>query len=320
MLLVAILLLSKTSKAGNGGISIESSHSGIKHRIHFNYTRSDSSSFTMPFSKAGNLILLKATADSVEGSFVLDSGCPGLVLNITYFRDYPRVSESDEENRGITGTVSAVEHTIINEFSFGTKKENDIKADLVNLGHIENTRNTKIIGLIGMHFLEDCEMIIDYESNLIHFHFIGKKEAKTYKHPMLKDADAYQTLPFELYDNRIVVKTEFANKQLRLVIDCAAETNVLDSRLPNSVFENIAITGRVVLTGVGSKKVEALKGEAASFKIGNKRVSHLPLIVANLEKTCFSFNNCADGILGFDFLSLQKIGFNFVKREMYIWK
>jgi hypothetical protein len=35
---------------------------------------------------------------------------------------------------------------------------------------------------------------------------------------------------------------------------------------------------------------------------------------------CDSYNNCLDGMLGFDFLSLHKIGFNFVNRKMYIWK
>lgn len=281
---------------------------------------SDSSSFVMPFSRAGNLILLKAIIDGIEGNFVLDSGCPSLVLNITYFRDYPRTTDADDDTKGITGTVSNVEHTSIKDFKFGKKEEYNVLADLVNLGHIENAKGIKILGLIGMHFIDDCEMIIDYEKNLIYFHIIQKKEANTYKNKLLVDTAKYNTIPFEVTDNRIIVKTQLAEKKLKLIIDCAAETNVLDSRLPNSVFDKLSVTGRVLLTGVGNKKIEALRGDLKDFKIGDKSINSLPFIVTNLEKTCFSYTGCVDGILGFDFLSLQKIGFNFVTHQMYLWK
>jgi hypothetical protein len=95
---------------------------------------------------------------------------------------------------------------------------------------------------------------------------------------------------------------------------------VLDSRLPNAIFEKVAITGRVMLMGAGNKKIEALNGSASDLIIGGQKISALPVLITNLEKTCFSYSGCIDGILGFDFLSLRKIGFNFVTRKMYLWK
>src|SRR5688572_13618679 len=56
----------------------------------------DSVSCTIPFSRAGNLILIRARADSTVGSFVLDTGSPHLVLNVTYFRDYPATHVTDQ--------------------------------------------------------------------------------------------------------------------------------------------------------------------------------------------------------------------------------
>src|SRR5882757_11370346 len=61
---------------------------------------SDSSTCVIPFSRAGNLILIKAKADTTEGNFVLDTGAPGLVLNLTYFRNYPVTTEINEEQSG----------------------------------------------------------------------------------------------------------------------------------------------------------------------------------------------------------------------------
>jgi hypothetical protein len=280
---------------------------------------SDSSTCIIPFNRAGNLILVRAKADTIEGNFILDTGAPYLVLNITYFRNYLSTL-SNEEQAGITGTGPAVLKTSVNKLSFGTLNYSRVDADLVSLGHIENSKGVKIIGLLGMELFKQCEMIIDYERNLIYLHRVAKKEASSYKHEMLRDTSAYSTVPIETANNKIIARTVMAGKKLRLLIDCGAESNLLDSRLPNKIFENIDITGRVVLRGTGDQRVEALAGDMKSMKIGNTTISNLPVLITNLEKTCLSAEGCADGVLGFDFLSLHKIGFNFVQRKMYIWK
>jgi hypothetical protein len=171
-----------------------------------------------------------------------------------------------------------------------------------------------------MELFRKCEMIIDYERSLIYLHRIAKKESSKYKHAMLIDTSAYKTIPIDISDNRIIATTWMAGKKLKLVIDCAAESNILDSRLPDKIFEQVTITRRVVLTGSNNKKVEALYGSLSGLKIGNQDFSDLPVLITNLEGTCFSYAGCVDGVLGFDFLSLNKVGFNFVTRKMYIWK
>ena len=285
-----------------------------------NIATPDSPTCIVPFSRAGNLILIKARADTTEGNFILDTGAPHLVLNITYFRSYPSTVITDAEQAGITGTVLSVTRTRIDNFSFGTFEYSAVDADLVNLGHIENSKGVKILGLIGLEFFKQCEMIIDYEKSLIYLHRINRKEAPTYKSDMLEDASAYSTISIETINNKIVARTMMAGKKLRFMIDYGAESNLLDSRLPNKIFENIVVTGRVILHGSGTQKVEALAADIKNIRIGNENISSLPVLIVNLEKTCLSYDGCIDGILGFDFLSLHKIGFNFVQRKMYIWK
>jgi hypothetical protein len=280
----------------------------------------DSSSCIIPFSRAGNLVLIKAKADTTEGNFILDTGCPHLVLNMTYFRSYPVINAPDEDRNTMAGTISSVVQTVVKDFSFGSIRHARLNADLVNLGHIENSKGVRILGLLGMQLLSQCEMIIDYEKNLIYLHAINRKERNTYRHDMLSDTSTYQTVPIDLIDDRIIVRTEMAGKKIKLIIDSGAESNVLDSRLPDKIFENVSITGRIIITGAGNKKIEALQGDLRSLKIGDQELTRLPFMITNLEKTCFSYSGCVDGILGFDFLSLQKIGFNFVTRKMYIWK
>jgi len=294
-----------------------------KNPVHISFpglqlAAADSSSFIIPFSRSGNLLLIKARADDQEGNFILDTGCPGLVLNITYFRNYPVTADPESESRGMAG-AEAAEHIEVKNFRMGGIQEHRLKAQLANLGNIENSKGVKVLGLVGMQFLTNCELIIDFQKNLMYFHVMGRK-GLIYKNALLKDTAAYHTLPFEITDNRMIVKTTMAGKKLRFVIDCAAETNILDSRLPNKIFETLSITGRVSLVGVGNKKVEAVTGSLASFNIGNQNIKDMPVLVTNLEKTCFAYGGCVDGVLGLDNLSLQRIGFNFTTLKMYIWK
>ena len=280
----------------------------------------DSSSFIIPFSRAGNLIIIKAKADAEEGNFILDTGCPGLVLNITYFRNYPVITEPDTESSGITGGAAPTEQVMISDFNFGKAGQYNIKANLANLGNIENSKGIKVLGLIGMQLFARSELIIDYQKNLLYFHFISHAESGSYRHAMLKDTAAYYIIPFEITDGRMIVRSVIEGKKLRFIIDCAAETSILDSRLPDKIFESLSVTGKVSLAGVGNKKVDAVTGSLANFSIAGHDIKDLPVLITNLDKSCLSQGGCVDGVLGIDRLSLQKIGFNFNTHKMYIWK
>ena len=280
----------------------------------------DSANCTIPFTRVGNLIVIQASVDGTEGNFILDTGAPKLILNITYFRSYPSLSSSEEDAGGITGGMGGNSPTMVNKFSFGPVHYEQVEADRINLGHIENSKGIKILGLLGMQLFKKFEMILDYEKSLIHLHLITKKEASTYKNEMLADTSLYNEFPIDIMEDKLITYGEMAGKKLIFVIDTGAESNVLDSRLPNKVFENVAITRRILLTGSGNRKVEALYGDMKNMKMGKLDIASLPVLVTNLEKMCFSYNKCLDGMLGFDFLSMHKIGFNFVKRKMYIWK
>jgi hypothetical protein len=281
---------------------------------------SDTASCVLPFTRVGKLILVKGRADTTEGNFIFDTGSPHLVLNSTYFRDYPLIQANFGEEASITGKGDIVARTTVKKFRLGTFTYHATEADLVSLGHIENSRGVKILGLLGVSLFKQCEVIIDYEKNLIHLHHIGRKERTTYQHELLKDPSTYTSYPIEINENRILVKTAMANRSLDFVIDFAAETNIIDSRLPGKILDSVDISGRILLAGAGSKKVEALSGTLNNFKLQGLDVGALPVIVTNLENTCFGRENCINGVLGYDFLSRYKLGFNFIKRKMYILK
>ena len=281
--------------------------------------RDDSSSCVIPFNKVGNLILIKASVDSVEGNFILDTGSPHLVLNVIYFRKYP-VTVSNDHQTSVSGVEAQVNSTQVHQFSFGTLNYYWEKADLIDMGHIENSKGVKILGLLGLSLIQQCEIIIDYSKSLIYIHRIARKEAKTYKSEQLKDESSYSTIPLEILDQKVVAKTEMGGRKLQFILDSGSETNILDSRLPKKIFEHVDITGRLNIRGTGNTIVEALQGNLTGMTMGTHDMGSLPVLITNLEKTCFSVQSCINGVLGLEFLPLQKIGFNFVTRKMYLWK
>jgi len=282
--------------------------------------KTDSINCIIPFSRAGNLIIIRVKVDTTEGNFILDTGAPGLVLNIPYFRNYTAIEHTDEIQGGITGRVEDAGRVQIDSLSFGPIHYFKAEADRINLGHIENRKGIKIHGLLGMQLFKRFEMIIDYENNLIYLRYLSKKEDKNYRHPLLQDAATYIETPIDFIENKLITYVYSEGKKLSFVVDSGAESNLIDSRLPDKIMDNIIVNKRVFLSGTGSARVEALGGSMNTLKIGNYDVANLPVIVTNLEKLCFAYNRCLDGMLGFDFLSRQKIGFNFVTRKMYIWK
>lgn len=280
----------------------------------------DTVSCVIPFTRVGKLILVKGTVDTTEGNFVFDTGAPGLVLNVTYFRSYPLNEPNDDEHKGITNNADFYGQTTVKKFKLGTFNYYKTDADLVNLGHLESERGVKLLGLLGVGMFRQCEMIIDYEENKIHLHYISKKERNTYQHEMITNAQNLVSCPFELEDNRILVKPDLMGKELRFVIDYGAESNILDSRLPDKILDSLDVKGRVLLNGTGAKKLEALQGTINGFALGGMQSEPLPVIVTNLEYTCFGNGQCINGVLGYDFLSRYKLCFNFVKRMLYIIK
>lgn len=113
----------------------------------------------IPLKRAGRLIYLEAIIDGKVGNLILDSGAAGLVLNKAYFTDYQVVY--DTEGGGVSGSTGPLYRKKINEINLGPFKLNGLTAHLTHLGHIENKRGIKVLGLLGISLLENYEMILD---------------------------------------------------------------------------------------------------------------------------------------------------------------
>lgn len=292
----------------------------IDHNEYDYIVPSETQSGIIPFTLAGNLIIIQANVDTVSGNFILDTGAPGLILNLTYFRNYKASNHMDEDGGGITGGTVGGSSTIVKKLNFGNFSYAQVNADRVSLGHIENAKGIKILGLLGSGLFKRFELMIDYENEVIHFHRMSKQGKAGNGGFYIDQKNAFQVIPMLFRDGKIIIRLSVKGKKLNFILDTGAESNVLDSRLSKEIFNEVIMDRKITLVGSGSKKVDAWYGRLKELEIAPVKLLNMEVLITSMEYMSKSFDRNIDGMLGFPFLSKQKIGINFLTNELYIWK
>jgi predicted aspartyl protease len=267
---------------------------------------------TIPLKRVGNLFLIDAVVDNQTGNLIFDTGAMGLVLNRTYYRDHV-VSDSHPSN-GVNGAISNVSFVNIDRIKFSELTFNNNRADLTDLGHIENKRKVKILGLLGLTLIKDFEIIIDVNNNQLQLFRIDKKGNRF--NTTEKSFQADITQPIQSANNVIFLRGTIGGKKLNFCMDTGSETNVISNRSSKEVLNSITITRRSSLQGSGSKKSEVFYGTMNNFVYNNKELNGMETIITNLDGLCDAYGVQIDGVLGFDFLEKGTVCINLYKKQL----
>jgi hypothetical protein len=277
----------------------------------------DFQTLIVPIKRAGNLIIVEAQIDTLEGNFVMDTGAPYLVLNTTYFRDRPRFN--DQHAAGINGESNETFTTIVHDFSILDLHYSRITADVTDLSAIENGRGIKILGLLGNRLFSHLAVTIDVSNNLMYIHKVDKDgnipaTERVFDKPSLK-------MPFKYLNDVIFLKGSIDDKTFWFVFDSGAETNLLDYRRSKRVLSSMYIVSRTKLTGIGGSSFEVLTAEFDKLTLDNTDFLCNRTLITDLEKIGKAYDQNVDGILGYDFFARGVFTINFVKKEfeMYIY-
>jgi len=264
---------------------------------------------TIPFKRAGRLIIIEAAVDNQKGNFIFDTGAPYLVLNKTYFRDYKKRSRAMAGT--ITGMIDEVSMVEVESLSFKGVSYENLDADLANLGRIEDVRGIKILGLLGLNLFTSFEIEIDVRNNLLRL-YQTDEVGNCRTQPTGYECEI--TRPIAIYDNTIFTECEIAGKKLRFGFDSGAETNALSSGVNKKVLETISITGRRQLSGVGDGNVEIIYGRLNDFKLGETSLLGMQTLVTNFDGMSSAYGTQVDGMLGFDFMAKGLVRINCRKK------
>jgi hypothetical protein len=272
----------------------------------------DFQSITIPLKRVGRLFLIEAKIDNEIGNLVFDTGASGLVLNRTYFRKYVTTEKSG--GGGITGSVGQLYQIVVGRIDISNLYYQNVTADLTDLGHIENRRGMKILGLFGINMIDNFEIIFDASNNELQLNRIDKQGIPL--NVSQKDMKFDFTQKLEKKNSILVLQGKVGDKTLNFCLDTGAESNVVSSNVSKKAMSTIQINRRSVMGGAGAQTIDVLYGTMNDFKFGNQQFGSMETIVTSLETLSESYGFTVDGMLGFDFWQKGVFRINFNKNEI----
>jgi predicted aspartyl protease len=271
-------------------------------------------SVVIPLKRAGRLFFVDAVIDGESGNLVFDTGATGWVLNRTYFRKH--VVSGNQVSSGITGEVDRVEKITVDTIKIPGFTFKGEDASLANLGHIENRRGFKVLGLFGFEKLKNFEVIIDFNNNELRLNPVNKMGNRTDFAATAFRPDCTQKI--EISSGIVFVKGAIGGKTLRFCLDTGAETNAISSDAPKSVLTTITITRTMKLSGAGSGSSEVIYGKMNDFMLGDTSLPGMQTIITYLDHLNRAYGLHIDGVLGYDFLMKGTFCINFATKQMGI--
>jgi len=269
-------------------------------------------SVVIPLKQAGHLFMIEAKINEQEGNLIFDTGATELVLNRTYFRKYS--SYEKQSGGGITGSMNTVYGTILNKIDVSGLFYKQVAADLADLGHIEDKRGVKILGLFGIKMINNLEVIFDAAHSELRLNRVDEDGNRL-------DAEG-NSMEFEFtqkLDTRchfMMIKGRISDKELIFCLDTGAEINVLSNSVPKKVMETVQISRRSTLGGSKSGSVEALYGTMNEFEFGEYQFGNMNTVMIDLSSMCEAYGCNIDGMLGYDFWQKGVFCFNCRKKEI----
>jgi len=271
----------------------------------------DFQTLIVPIKRAGNLIIVEAQVDTLEGNFVLDTGAPYLILNATYFRQLPKID--DQEAGGINGTSPGSFTTYVHNLNILDLQYSRLTAGVVDLSFIENGRNLKILGLLGTRLFSKFAITVDLTKNVLYIHKLDNKgnipEGEQLFHNKLLST------PFSLMNDVVFFKVSVNTKTFWFAFDSAAETNLFDYDRSKKLPGAFKVISRSKVSGLGGSKLEVLYAQFDELTVGGHVFRENKVLLTNLEKMGESYGHSVDGILGYDFFARGIFSINFVKKE-----
>jgi predicted aspartyl protease len=269
---------------------------------------------TIPLKRIGKLFLIEASVDNQIGNFVFDTGSSRLVLNTTYFRKYLTLENAGAG--GVTGTVAKTGRVYVKRIQLAGLEYSNTPADVTNLGHIEDRRGVRILGLFGFSMFKNMEIVIDANRNELRLFRLDKKGNRIT--PVGRPGfDMVQE--FVVHQDVIFLQAKIGGKVLDFCLDTGAESNVLNSQSSKKVLGTVSIQRRSSLVGAGSARREVLYGVMNDFTMGDHSLANMQTIITSLENMSESYGFSIDGMLGYDFFNQGEICINMVRNEMGVW-
>lgn len=276
-------------------------------------TAEKDSILTLPFTKLDNLIILEAEVHGIKGAFILDTGIEDVFLNQRYFEESSEVVHTDQVV-GINGRARQVGLLRTDIEMAGIRQ--GIEALVVDLTHIEKSKNIQLLGLIGQQMFKHHELLFDLPNYSIRLIPVDKKGRRT----VAFNKPASMEIPFKTKGHLPVLVAEMKDLELFLGFDTGAECNVIDPKFLDQIELSPKWNKQANLaSGWKSQKTVAYKVPGMKV-MGQKCPPMLTVFAALSSINDELYGPQLDGIIGMEWLLQQKVAFNFRQKRCFIWE
>ncbi|MCC6726988.1 MAG: aspartyl protease family protein [Saprospiraceae bacterium] len=259
------------------------------------------------FELVRGMVIVQAELNGQSANFILDTGSPMMILN-------EKMGETASIQASSLQGGMAGEWKTIGMFSWAGVRKFDMPALTTDVGALEYVTDRPIAGLIGYKFLEDFDLLIDFENLLITL----VPQGKTAK---LEGWNLKSQVPFTMAGHLPVIEVQIGDKKLRLGLDTGANTNMLDLQkameLEQELVTPVSNAGVMGMTG-GSQGTYA--GDVVETTIGGLNFWNMRFVFSDISHLQNLVNNGVDGLLGYPFFKAGKFSINYSTKMISIWE
>jgi Aspartyl protease len=271
----------------------------------------------IPFRLVGGLIVVRGQADTLQGNFIFDTGASELLLNQRLFSSG---GATTAVSAGVTGSVTVKGQKRLDSLIVDNLEGRNIRADLIDLGHIERVKNMPIVGILGYKVFKDFEVLFDYKSRLILLVRLNKEGQPFQKIPEWEYMPTH-TFPLEVKGHVAMLTLNFGKKKKTFGLDSGAEQNLLSKIIGKNFLEtNFSIGKRVKLRGTGNESAEVLTGTLNNAQLDTLKIDPMATILGDMSSINTIYGTQLTGILGYEFLVQRPVSINYKRRRLTFYR
>lgn len=221
------------------------------------------------------------------------------------------ISKGQKEGRGISEGLVAYEVTV-KEFNWSGINKKNVDAFKVDISHLEKVSGKDLAGIIGYDILKEVELLVDYTAQTVKLSPL-KAEKSNIQKPIA-------VIPFTMQAHLPVIKVKIGKKKLRLALDPASESNILDSKIFGKINTDLISNQQVgEIQGVDQQIKQVQVATIAQTNVKDLPFEAMPYLFTDLSHLKSESGLYIDGLLGYPFFKQGRMSINYKEQKIYVW-
>jgi hypothetical protein len=229
-------------------------------------------SSSVSFKKVKNILLVEGVVEGKTGTYILDTGAPGLVVN-----EKPENTTGKFKGSGIFKKVElGLKRTL--QFSIGKFERKNLATHTLDISELSKILKTDIHGLMGYDIFQGKSLFINQKERYVEvypkrktvFELIGKPDYK---------------IPFILMGHFPVITAKIGKEKIFCCIDTGSSIHLIDEEKSREHCQDAKEPSFEYFKGLGSKTVTRRKTKVIPrLETGNAVIWDTECVPADLSQ------------------------------------